>query len=255
MKKRRIPLAGIAAIGVSALLLSGCSGAAGSSEGGDVTLDFWSWAPNTQELVDVWNEENPDIQVTVNKQDGGDPAITKLLTAIKAGSGAPDLIQAEYQKIPTLVASDALADLIGPLIEKLQAKRGAPNVMTEAVGSKVTGLEVGGLLGFMSSKVLGQFDPFYDGPGLGADTGPSTGRLLLVAPTSCTWRTSSTWTRPGWCGCCTSTARRSPRASSRAPSPSMCMRRWSRRASWRGWRRCRASPGWRSAPTTPRRSR
>jgi coenzyme F420 biosynthesis associated uncharacterized protein len=77
---------------------------------------------------------------------------------------------------------DAFAELVGPLVEKLQAKRGAPNQVTEAVGSKVTGLEVGGLLGFMSSKVLGQFDPFYTGPGLGADTRPSSGRLLLVAP-------------------------------------------------------------------------
>ena len=47
----------------------------------------------------------------VNKQDGGDPAVTKLLTAIKAGNGAPDVMQAEYQKIPTLVSADALADL------------------------------------------------------------------------------------------------------------------------------------------------
>ncbi len=78
--------------------------------------------------------------------------------------------------------ADGFADLIGPLIERLQARRGAPNAVTEAVGSKVTGLEVGGLLGFMSSKVLGQFDPFYAGPGLGAETGPSAGRLLLVAP-------------------------------------------------------------------------
>ncbi len=54
---------------------------------------------------------HPDIQVTVNKQDGGDPAVTKLLTAIKAGSGAPDVMQAEYQKIPTLVSADALADI------------------------------------------------------------------------------------------------------------------------------------------------
>jgi coenzyme F420 biosynthesis associated uncharacterized protein len=77
--------------------------------------------------------------------------------------------------------ADAFADLMIPLVEKLQARRGAPNAMTEAVGSKVTGLEVGGLLGFMSSKVLGQFDPFYSGPGLNGD-GPSTGRLLLVAP-------------------------------------------------------------------------
>ena len=78
--------------------------------------------------------------------------------------------------------ADGFSDVISPLIEKIQAKRGTPNALTEAVGSKVTGLEVGGLLGFMSSKVLGQFDPFYSGPGVGGDTGPAAGRLLLVAP-------------------------------------------------------------------------
>jgi coenzyme F420 biosynthesis associated uncharacterized protein len=74
--------------------------------------------------------------------------------------------------------ADSFADVITPLVEKLQAKRGEPNAVTDAVGSKVTGLEVGGLLGFMSSKVLGQFDPFYDGSELDG----SNGRLLLVAP-------------------------------------------------------------------------
>jgi coenzyme F420 biosynthesis associated uncharacterized protein len=78
--------------------------------------------------------------------------------------------------------ADGFAQVISPLIEKLQAKRGAPNAMTEAVGSKVTGLEVGGLLGFMASKVLGQFDPFYSGPGLDGSAAPAAGRLLLVAP-------------------------------------------------------------------------
>jgi coenzyme F420 biosynthesis associated uncharacterized protein len=77
--------------------------------------------------------------------------------------------------------ADGFEDVIGPLIEKLQSRRGAPNAVTEAVGSKVTGLEVGGLLGFMSSKVLGQFDPFYSGSGLDGGV-PAAGRLLLVAP-------------------------------------------------------------------------
>jgi coenzyme F420 biosynthesis associated uncharacterized protein len=40
------------------------------------------------------------------------------------------------------------------------------------VGSRITGAEVGGLLGFMAGKVLGQFDPFHE----------PHGRLLLVAP-------------------------------------------------------------------------
>ena len=76
---------------------------------------------------------------------------------------------------------DAFADVLTPLVEKMQTRKGAPGPVAEAVGSKVTGLEVGGLLGFMSSKVLGQFDPFYSGPGLDGTT-PSAGRLLLVAP-------------------------------------------------------------------------
>src|SRR6478735_10689335 len=73
--------------------------------------------------------------------------------------------------------ADGFADLMGPLVEKMQSRKGAPGPVTEAVGSKVTGMEVGGLLGFMASKVLGQFDPFYSGPGLDGST-PSTGRLL-----------------------------------------------------------------------------
>ncbi|WP_127794436.1 ABC transporter substrate-binding protein [Agromyces sp. LHK192] len=106
----------VAAVAAAALIMTGCSAGEGGSEGSaddPIELTYWTWAPNMDKVADVWNAEHPEIQVTVNKQDGGDPAITKLLTAIKAGSGAPDLIQAEYQKIPTLVASDAIADISG----------------------------------------------------------------------------------------------------------------------------------------------
>jgi coenzyme F420 biosynthesis associated uncharacterized protein len=140
---------------------------------------------------------------TASRMAGPGPVITRpeadaAVTELRAGANTSTGLVRDFTGLvahdrtaPVLVVdrtgwiqanADAFADLIGPLIEKLQAKRGAPNAMTEAVGSKVTGLEVGGLLGFMSSKVLGQFDPFYDGPGLEDDTGPSTGRLLLVAP-------------------------------------------------------------------------
>lgn len=98
-----------------ALLATACSGSepgpAADGPRQNVKLTFWTWAPNMDKVVDRWNAAHPEIQVTVNKQDGGDPAVTKLLTAIKAGSGAPDLMQAEYQKIPTLVSADALADI------------------------------------------------------------------------------------------------------------------------------------------------
>ncbi|MBO3100824.1 ABC transporter substrate-binding protein [Cellulomonas fengjieae] len=112
-----------AVVAATALLATACSsGDDGGSDdtesaGGKVELTFWTWAPGMDEVAAAWNAANPDIQVTVNKQDGGDPAVTKLLTAIKAGSGAPDIFQTEYQKIPTLVSSDALLDIADVLPE------------------------------------------------------------------------------------------------------------------------------------------
>jgi len=77
--------------------------------------------------------------------------------------------------------ADGFAQIMSPLLEKVQAKKGAPSPAAAAVGSKVTGLEVGGLLGFMSSKVLGQFDPFF-AAGAGPLDHGTAGRMLLVAP-------------------------------------------------------------------------
>ncbi len=77
--------------------------------------------------------------------------------------------------------ADAFEHLITPVVDKVQATqatKGKPaGGMTEAVGSRITGLEVGGMLGFLAGKVLGQFDPFYAPEG-----STDVGRLLLVAP-------------------------------------------------------------------------
>lgn len=129
MRPRTGRKAAVLAATAALLVTAACGGDGGSGETegddgagpGPVELTFWTWAPGMEEIVDVWNETNPDIQVTLNKQDGGDPAVTKLLTAIQAGSGAPDVMQAEYQKIPTLVAADALADLSGTLDDEVES--------------------------------------------------------------------------------------------------------------------------------------
>ena len=68
--------------------------------------------------------------------------------------------------------TEAFSAMLEPIVDRLQERKGAPTGLTKAVGSRVAGGEVGLLLGFLASKVLGQFDPFHD---------PS-GRLLLVAP-------------------------------------------------------------------------
>jgi multiple sugar transport system substrate-binding protein len=112
---KKLIAAGLAAAVLT--LAAGCSSDDDKGSGetttpaGKVSLTYWSWAPNMDKVVAGWNSAHPDIQVTVNKQDGGDAAVVKLLTAIKAGSGAPDVMQAEYQKIPTLVSSNAITDI------------------------------------------------------------------------------------------------------------------------------------------------
>lgn len=107
------------AAAILATALAGCSGtpqepaapdAQSSAPAGPVTLTYWTWVPNMDKITAVWNQANPDIQVTVSKQAGGDDAATKFLTAAKAGN-PPDLVQAEYQMLPSFVAADAVADL------------------------------------------------------------------------------------------------------------------------------------------------
>jgi len=74
--------------------------------------------------------------------------------------------------------ADAFEQIITPVVDKLQERRGAPVAgLTEAVGSRITALEVGTLFGFLAGKVLGQFDPFY-----APTNSTDSGRLLLVAP-------------------------------------------------------------------------
>jgi coenzyme F420 biosynthesis associated uncharacterized protein len=61
--------------------------------------------------------------------------------------------------------------IMDPLVDRL-TEQNPVGKMAEQVGGRLTGLQVGAVLGFLSGKVLGQFE-FFDRPG---------GQLLLVAP-------------------------------------------------------------------------
>ncbi|MFD6024449.1 zinc-dependent metalloprotease [Streptomyces griseoluteus] len=77
-------------------------------------------------------------------------------------------------------------ELLRPLLDKMHERRGpgAGKAVLGAVGGKVTGVELGMLLSFLSSRVLGQYETFAPAaPDLPAGTAPGGGgRLLLVAP-------------------------------------------------------------------------
>jgi coenzyme F420 biosynthesis associated uncharacterized protein len=82
-------------------------------------------------------------------------------------------------------------EVLAPLLGKMQARRpgGPGGVVLGTVGGKVTGVEVGMLLSFLSSRVLGQYETFApptrELPAGPVKPGPGearAGRLLLVAP-------------------------------------------------------------------------
>ncbi|MFF7753900.1 zinc-dependent metalloprotease [Streptomyces sp. NPDC007971] len=80
-------------------------------------------------------------------------------------------------------------EILKPLLDKMQERRGSSpsGAVLGAVGGKVTGVELGMLLSFLSSRVLGQYETFApaarDLPAGGPPGSPNGGgRLLLVAP-------------------------------------------------------------------------
>lgn len=105
----------------------------------------------------------------------------------------------EPQDTPVLVVDRAgwvkanvagFRELLKPLLDKMQERRsgGTGGAMLGVVGGKVTGVELGMLLSFLASRVLGQYETFAPatrelpaGDPSGA-VGNGGGRLLLVAP-------------------------------------------------------------------------
>ncbi|NEA98749.1 extracellular solute-binding protein [Streptomyces sp. SID13726] len=74
-------------------------------------LTFWTWVPDIQKEIALFERQYPAIKVKVVNAGQGVAHYTKLRTALKAGSGAPDLAQIEYQAIPTFTITDSLLDL------------------------------------------------------------------------------------------------------------------------------------------------
>src|SRR3712207_4063770 len=65
-----------------------------------------------------------------------------------------------------------MSTLLDPLLDALAEKKDSrPGPLAMAIGSRATGVQAGGLLAFLGSRVLGQYEIFGTG-----------GRLLLVAP-------------------------------------------------------------------------
>ncbi|NYE96052.1 coenzyme F420 biosynthesis associated uncharacterized protein [Psychromicrobium silvestre] len=87
--------------------------------------------------------------------------------------------RASWAKANTQGFSVMLASTLARVEEKARSQN-ALKPVARSISGTVTGAQLGAVLAFLSSKVLGQYDPFA---ALASDSQiPSAGRLLLVAP-------------------------------------------------------------------------
>ena len=124
MKTRKSAFALLGTTAAVALVLTGCGGATDSARTDPVAEDeiqkaletpteltFWTWVPDIDKEVALFEEAYPAIDVKVENVGQGLPHYQKLRSALEAGEGAPDVAQIEYQYIPSFVLPGSLLDL------------------------------------------------------------------------------------------------------------------------------------------------
>jgi multiple sugar transport system substrate-binding protein len=79
--------------------------------GPEVSLTFWSWVPAIDKAVAEFEKAYPNIKITWDNVGNGTTEYNKLITALQAGSGAPDVAQLEYQALPTFINQGGVVDL------------------------------------------------------------------------------------------------------------------------------------------------
>ena len=163
MKTKKV-LAAAAAL-VVAGVLAACSGG-GTGGGGDTSnctnkitktdlpvVTLWAWYPNTELVVDNFNKDHDDVQVCWTNAGAGGDEYDKFQTAVSAGSGAPDVVMLEADRIPTFQVQDALADLTDLGYQDVKGNFSEGAWKDVSVGGAVYGAPIdGGPMGMIYRK-------------------------------------------------------------------------------------------------------
>ena len=113
---------------VAALALSGCGGGGSATGGtgpasgvavqgtsncksGATPITFWAWVPGMVRAVDAFNAGHPDICVSLQNVGAGNQQYVKVTNALKAGSGAPDVAETEFDELPSFEITNNVVDL------------------------------------------------------------------------------------------------------------------------------------------------
>jgi multiple sugar transport system substrate-binding protein len=101
-----------AALAASAIAVAGCSATPSTpTSDNPVEITFWTWLPDIQKTVDLFEEAHPEISVKVENVGVGIDEYTKMRNAVDAGSGGPDVAHMTYDAIPSFALTGDLADL------------------------------------------------------------------------------------------------------------------------------------------------
>ncbi|MFF4835319.1 ABC transporter substrate-binding protein [Streptomyces sp. NPDC001315] len=110
-------LAAAALAGVlAAASLAGCSsGDDSASDGGPVTLQFWTYSlkggdPAAKAIVAKYHQEHPNVTIKLSEVGGTEETASKLRAAHQADD-TPDVVQLEYRALPSLVVAGAVKDI------------------------------------------------------------------------------------------------------------------------------------------------
>ena len=114
MKKLKVATA-MLSTGVLVTAVAACgssSGGSGSSDpaGGPVEISYTGWVPHAEDVVDLWNEAHPDVQVTYSPVANGQEAYPKIRSSVQAGDGGC-LAQLTYDQVSSFVADGMLLDV------------------------------------------------------------------------------------------------------------------------------------------------
>jgi multiple sugar transport system substrate-binding protein len=115
MKKIPNPVAGrrslmkVAGAGLAASAVRNLAPRASADE--PIRLTYWTWVPNRRPDLDLFEATHPGIKVDLVNAGQGLAHYTKLRTAMRAGTGGPDVAIVEFQMVKSMQQIGALLDI------------------------------------------------------------------------------------------------------------------------------------------------
>jgi len=86
--------------------------AGGSCSANATKVLFWAWVPGMGRAVTEFNKTHPNICVTQEDVGAGDPQYVAITNALKAGSGAPDVAEIEFDELPSFEVTHQVVNLV-----------------------------------------------------------------------------------------------------------------------------------------------